>query len=111
MNFRTYILVGIIMAAIMFAISSFFGEGIVAWAQELHTKAIIAGQGGMGQAITAPIIFVMENDLWGALIVVLAWPVVFLWLLLILLLLIIVAGVDVAGDIDSEIRLLRTWWA
>jgi len=45
------------------------------------------------------------------LIVVLAWPVVFLWLLLILLLLIIVAGVDVAGDIESEIRLLRTWWA
>jgi hypothetical protein len=111
MNFRAYIIIGLVMAAILFAISTFFGTGIVAWANDLQLRANLSGQGTIGTLVTSPIIFIMTQDIALAILVTLLWPAVFMWLLLILLLLVLVAGVNVATDIESQTRLLLRWWA
>lgn len=111
MNARGYILIGLVVAAMMFAISTFFGEGIVVWATNLQLRAVQAGQGGFGRLITEPIIFVMTQDIIAAVLITLLWPVVFFWLLLILLLILVITGTNTANDIEAQTRLLLTYWA
>jgi hypothetical protein len=101
-SFRAYLVVAVVVGGIVFGIAYFLGDDIADWARDRQREAVAEGVSGLGEFITEPIIFVMENPSIGAVLAGLFWPFTFIWLLLLLVLLIIVAGTDVATDIDSQ---------
>lgn len=106
MSTRTYLLVGLVVALLVFAISFFFGPDIVGWARAAQTRAYFAGQNGFGRLVTEPLIFAMTQELPTAILVVFLWPVALAWPLVVLLMEIIIAATGVATDLESQTRVL-----
>lgn len=109
MSVRTYLVIGVIIGVIVFLISTFAGEDIVKWLEEQQFEAAIRSQTLVEKAVYEPLIFAVEQRPWGQIVVALAWPAVFLWLIFLLMALVIVPGVDVARDIDAQTRLWFMW--
>jgi hypothetical protein len=102
MTFRTYLLIAVFFAAILYLINLFFASNIVSWATTQQLRAQAAGQNAIGVIVTEPIIFVASNGPVGAIIGGLAWPAVIIWLIFIPLLLVIIEAVGVAIEVERQ---------
>lgn len=107
MSFRTYFVIGLIIGAIVFLIGTFFDDDIVPWLEDQQHEAAIRNQNVIEQVVYEPLIFAVGTRPWGPIVVVLAWPAVFIWLLFLLLAIVIVPGVDVARDIEEVTELMQ----
>jgi hypothetical protein len=106
MSFRTYLFVGVIIGLLVYVTGLILGEEIGRWAADTEFNARARGLSGLATLILDPIVFVMnDNQLVGAGLCALLWPVAVAWLFLAMLLLIIIVGSDVARDINRQLYL------
>lgn len=102
---RTYIMVGLGVGLIFFALGTFFGIDIANFFNQFRWQAIAVGLSpAIANVIVDPLIWIMLNPLYGAIGAALLWPLVFVWAFFCLFLLVytlIGGGFNIAVDAVS----------
>jgi hypothetical protein len=103
---KNYVIIAIFFAVILYVIQLTVGEDFANWAEDQQPKAAVSGSvvNAYGTVVTEAIIFVMTQNIVGAVVGGLMWPFVILWLILTPLLLVLISGVNVAGDVPGISR-------
>lgn len=103
-SFRTYFFIALVVGGSIYLISQFAGPDIYDWAQDQQREARLVGARPVGQIVMGPIEFVFnpDNQLPGAILTGLLWPLVIIWPVLIFFHFIIVALSDAVDDAALE---------
>lgn len=103
MNFRTYIVVTVVVAASLALIGWLVGESIITFFDQMRADAVSVGLApGLADLIVEPMKFIFQPDsLIGAILAALLWPLAALWTLLFILMAVfsfVSPGVNTAAD-------------
>lgn len=91
-SFRTYILIGIVVAALIYLISLVAGDPILNFFTEIQNRALANGVSSVFVTlIVGPFIFVFANPLPGSIIAGFLWPLIIVWFVLLFMVIIISA--------------------
>ncbi len=105
MNTRRYLGIGLLFALLVLGIGLLFGADIANALASVRS----AGSNALGilaGVIVDPLIWVMQNPIIAALIVLFAWPFLLIWILLLFILVVLGYGADAIREIDASVSLL-----
>lgn len=105
MTNRRYFGLGLLFALLVLGVGLLFGADIAAALTAVRDTGVGA-IGILANVIVDPLIWVMLNPIFAALIVLFAWPFLILWILLLFLLVVVGYGADAAREIDANVSLL-----
>lgn len=99
---RNYAVVGLLLGIVVFLVATFAGGSIVTWVSQVQATASVS-MGGLATFIGEPIKWVMLNPLFGAVVVAILWPLMFVWLLLLFIMVVVGFGAPAAQQIDRQL--------
>lgn len=102
MSFRTYLIIGVIVAVVLYILDLLIGDAMIGFIENFRVQAISAGMAPViADTIAQPLKLIFSQDLIGALVAGALWPFAGIWLLLLIVLVVygaIVPGINAAGQ-------------
>jgi hypothetical protein len=100
---RNYIFVGLLTGVVVFLVANFAGPGVASWISSVEAQAQAVGMGGLAIFIAQPLIWVMQNPLFGAVAAALFWPFLLIWIALLFIMLLVAFGAEAARDVNRQL--------
>ncbi len=109
MSVRTYMLIGLVTAVLVYLIALVAGDSIIDLLVRLRGRAHPSAY-GIASLVVEPIIFMLDNGVLGAAVTGVLWFIVPVFLLLVLFLLVLVALQGGFQSLESSDVLLTPLW-